>query len=100
MEKVGGKLPEQWSWQTFATFAKGFAGEAGPGSYGTSDAGGNLQIFEVWAREYGSEVFADGKLAVGKEVLEGWFEYWQDLRKAKAAPSADVSSEGGSFETS
>lgn len=98
--KVGGKLPEQWSWQTFAAFAKDFAAEAGPGSYGTTDAGGNLQIFEVWAREHGPGVFADGKLAVGKDVVEEWFAYWQDLRAAKAAPPADVSAEGGSFETS
>jgi multiple sugar transport system substrate-binding protein len=100
VEKRGGKLPEQWSWQTFAAFAKDYAADAGPGSYGTSDAGGNFQIFEVWAREYGSEVFADGKLAIGKDVLEGWFEFWLDLRKAKAAPPADVSAEGGTFETS
>lgn len=98
--KLGGKLPEQWTWETFATFAKDFAAEAGPGSYGTSDAGGNFQIFEVWAREHGSDLFADGKLAVGKDVVEEWFAYWQDLRKAKAAPPADVSAEGGSFETS
>ena len=100
VEKRGGKLPEQWSWQTFAAFAKDYAADAGPGSYGTTDVGGNFQIFEVWAREYGSEAFADGKLAAGRDVIEGWFAYWQDLRKAKAAPPADVSAEGGSFETS
>jgi multiple sugar transport system substrate-binding protein len=98
--KTGGTLPAEWSWQTFASFAKDFAGTAGPGTYGTSDAGGNIQIFEVWARDNGSDLFADGKLAVGKDVIEAWFEYWQDLRKAKAAPPADVSAEGGSFEAS
>ncbi|TWD82963.1 carbohydrate ABC transporter substrate-binding protein (CUT1 family) [Kribbella amoyensis] len=100
VEKLGGKLPAEWSWDSFATFAKDFAGDAGPGKYGTGDAGGQFQIFEVWSREYGTEVFADGKLAVAKDVIEGWFAYWQDLRKAKAAPGADVTAEGGSFETS
>ncbi|GAB2579439.1 ABC transporter substrate-binding protein [Kribbella endophytica] len=100
VESRGGKLPATWSWDSFATFAKDFAADAGPGKYGTTDVGGNIQIFETWSREYGAELFADGKLAAGKDVIEAWFAYWDALRKAKAAPAADVSAEGGSFETS
>jgi multiple sugar transport system substrate-binding protein len=96
----GGKLPAEWTWESFATFAKDFAADAGPSNYGTTDAGGSMQTFEVWARQNGSNVFEDGKLAVAKDVVEGWFAYWDDLRKAKAAPPADVTAEGGSFETS
>jgi multiple sugar transport system substrate-binding protein len=100
VEARGGKLPAEWTWESFATFAKEFAADAGPSKYGTTDAGGSIQVFEVWARQNGSNTFEDGKLAVGKEVIEAWFAYWDDLRKAKAAPPADVSAEGGSFETS
>lgn len=100
VEAGGGKLPAQWTWESFATFAKDFAADAGPSKYGTSDAGGSIQIFEVWARQNGSDTFKDGKVAVGKDVIEAWFAYWDDLRKAKAAPPADVTAEGGSFETS
>lgn len=100
VEARGGKLPADWTWESFASFAKDFAADAGSSMYGTTDAGGNLQVFEVWARQHGSDVFEDGKLAAGKDVIESWFAFWADLRKAKATPPAAVTAEGGSFEAS
>lgn len=69
--------------------------------WGTADSGGNLQIFEVFARQHGSEVFADdGGLAVDPDVLAEWFELWEGLRRDGAAPGGDVTAESTSFETS
>ena len=100
VDSVGGKLPTEWDWAGLAEFAKGFAGEVGAGKWGVSDAGGNFQIFEVYARQHGTELFSGSSLAVGLDVIESWFAYWDDLRKAKAAPPADVSGETGTIETS
>ncbi|WP_195909169.1 ABC transporter substrate-binding protein [Microlunatus sp. Gsoil 973] len=93
--------PADWTWDSFAEWAKGFASEAGSGTYGTTDAGGNLQIFEPFARQHGHDLFsADGKaLAVPADVVEEWLGYWDGLRRAKAAPPLDVSAEAGDFDT-
>lgn len=99
-ESVGGSIPKEWSWDSFAQFCTAFSAEAGTGKYGTSDEGGNFQIFDVFARQHGSELFDDAGLAIEQSVIEEWFSYWDELRRAKGAPPADVSAESGSFETS
>ena len=99
-DTVGAKLPEQWDWAALAEFSAGFAGEAGSGKWGVSDGGGNFQIFEVFARQNGSDLFGDSGLAVGQDVIEQWFAYWENLRKSKGAPPPDVTAESGTIETS
>ena len=100
VKKVGGELPTSWDWGRLAEFSKGYAGEAGSGSWGVSDAGGNFQIFEVYARQHGTDLFDGSTLAVGQDVIESWLAYWNDLRRAKAAPPATVSGESSTIETS
>lgn len=91
-----------WTWTSFAEFARGVAGETPAGTFGATDAGGNFQIFEVFARGLGTELFtADGTaLAVGQDQIEEWFALWQGLRDDKAVPSSSLTAESGSFETS
>lgn len=103
LEALNLALPKpDWTWSSFAEFARGVAGETPEGTFGASDAGGNFQIFEVFARGLGSELFtADGSaLAVGQEQLEQWFALWQGLRTDKAVPSSSLTAESASFETS
>ncbi|MFC0674404.1 ABC transporter substrate-binding protein [Brachybacterium hainanense] len=95
----GIRFPATWSWDDFGDLVRGFATEAGPGMYGTTDAGGDLQLFEVFARQRGTELFEGQSLAVGADVLEEWFALWQGLREDGAAPPPDVSMESGDFET-
>lgn len=93
--------PADWTWDSFAQWTTGYASEAGAGNYGTTDAGGNMQAFEPFARQHGQELFtADGKaLRVGADVIEEWFAFWDRLRKAKAAPPLQVTSESADFAT-
>jgi multiple sugar transport system substrate-binding protein len=102
LERVGAELPADWTWSSFADFVRGYAGEAGPGSWGTADLGGALQTFEAFARQQGTDLFAPGGtgLAVARETVEEWFAYWDALRRDGAAPPGDVSAESTSFETS
>jgi len=97
---VGGTLPKEWDWKQLAEFATGFAGEAGDGKWGVADIGGNLQMFEVYARQHGTDLFGEQGWVVPDEVVADWFAYWQDLRTAKAAPPGNVTAESGDFETS
>ncbi|HEY9291499.1 MAG TPA: extracellular solute-binding protein [Microlunatus sp.] len=100
-EKVGAKAPSSdWTWDSFAELAKGYAGEAGKGQYGTTDSGGNIQLLEPFVRQLGKEMFAGDGLGIEAADVEEWLAYWQDLRSAKAAPSPSVSAETGDFATS
>lgn len=102
LEDVGASLPGDWTWEQFGEFARGFSAEAGPGSWGSQDLGGNLQLFDVFARQHGTDLFGTGGsvLAVPVETVAEWFRLWDDLRRDDAVPPGDVSAETGSFETS
>ncbi|GAA1610713.1 ABC transporter substrate-binding protein [Kribbella karoonensis] len=102
VKKAGGTVPAQgWTWDKFAEFARDYSG-AVQGSYGSTDQAGNFQLFEVYARQHGTELFSDdgGKLAASKDTVQEWFQYWADLRKAKAAPAQNVSAETTAIEKS
>lgn len=100
VQEHGLELPDSWDWGSFSEFATGFAEQAGKGMYGTHDAGGDFQLFEVFARQHGTELFDGQSLAVGADVIEEWLTMWQGLRTAGAAPSAEVTAESTGFENS
>lgn len=102
VKRAGGTVPAQgWTWDKFAEFARDYSGSI-QGSYGSSDQAGNFQLFEVFARQHGTELFSDdgGKLATSKDTVQEWFQYWADLRTAKAAPPQNVSAETTAIEKS
>ncbi|WP_410789677.1 extracellular solute-binding protein [Kribbella sp. C-35] len=102
IKKAGGTVPAQgWTWDKFAEFARDYSGSV-RGSFGSSDQAGNFQLFEVYARQHGTEMFSDdgGKLLTTKETVQEWFQYWADLRNAKAAPPQNVSGETTAIEKS
>jgi multiple sugar transport system substrate-binding protein len=102
IKKAGGTVPAQgWTWDKFAEFARDYSGSV-QGSFGSSDQAGNFQLFEVYARQHGTELFSDdgGKLLTTKETVQEWFQYWADLRNAKAAPPQNLSGETTAIEKS
>ncbi|MFI5696358.1 ABC transporter substrate-binding protein [Kribbella sp. NPDC051586] len=102
VKRAGGTVPAQgWTWDAFAEFARDYSGSI-QGSYGSTDQAGNFQLFEVFARQHGTELFSDdgGKLATSKDTVQEWFQYWADLRTAKAAPPQNVSAETTAIEKS
>ncbi|WP_157988023.1 ABC transporter substrate-binding protein [Jiangella endophytica] len=99
---LGAEAPApDWTWEQYADWAKGI-GQANPGFYGSSDMGGQLQAFEVWVRQHGSELFSDDGtgLAFDQSVLEDWWTYWQSMRDESGAPPPDITAESDTFETS
>lgn len=99
VKDLGGTLPRSWDWDDFTSFCIDISGER-KDLFGSTDIGGDFQMFEVWARSHGTELFDGQTLAVGADVVEEWVAMWEDLRQKKAVPSADVTAEGGSFEDS
>jgi multiple sugar transport system substrate-binding protein len=84
--------PESWTWTDFADYtnkiSKAFAGK---NIYGTTDASGAMDLFEIWVRQRGKELYTtDGKLALTVDDIASWFSYWSDLRKSGACAPAQV----------
>lgn len=95
---AGAEVPVEWTWDDFRDWVTEFATDTG--KYGTTDMGGNFQMFDVYARqEVGNQFADDGSLQLTPEVIAQWFTLWDELRKAKAAPPSDVTAAGGDFET-
>ncbi|MCL3862140.1 ABC transporter substrate-binding protein [Actinotalea sp. K2] len=102
IESLGAETPSsEWTWDEFGDWSKQL-GQANPGFYGTSDMGNELQAFEVFVRQNGAELFTDDGTALGfdQAVLEEWWTYWQSMREESGAPPAEVTAEGGGFESS
>lgn len=100
LSSVGGKVPSDWTWDSFRTWVLDYAKSAGPGKFGSSDLAGNWQMFDVWARQFVGNQFDDsGKLKVDKATVEAWFAFWKELRDAKAVPSSDITAQSSTFET-
>ena len=102
LQAVGATPPATgWTWQEFGEFARSYASSTPDGVWGTQDAGGAVQIFEVYSRQNGSPVFADdGTLATSEDLIAQWLDMWDQLRRDGAAPPGDVTSEASAFETS
>jgi multiple sugar transport system substrate-binding protein len=102
VKAAGGTVPAQgWTWDAFAEFARDYSGSV-QGSFGSTDQAGNFQLFEVFARQHGTELFSDdgGKLTATKDAIQEWFQYWAELRNAKAAPPQNISTETTAIEKS
>ncbi|MEU9151171.1 extracellular solute-binding protein [Streptomyces sp. NPDC048417] len=94
LEKLGLTYPDpEWSWADLKSISADVHKKSGGKVYGTDDGGGStLQAFEIFVREKGSQLLsADGKkLGFTSDVLQEWWEYWEDMRKSNACPPAAI----------
>jgi multiple sugar transport system substrate-binding protein len=97
LDGIGIAMPDDsMTWDDFAALTKEIATALGEGFYGTEDAGGQYEALETFVRQRGKTLFrTDGPgLGFDRDDLVEWLTYWDDLRKAGAAPPADVTSVG------
>ncbi|MEU9450127.1 extracellular solute-binding protein [Streptomyces sp. NPDC048277] len=96
LEKLGLTYPDpEWTWADLKNISADVHRKSGGRIYGTDDGGGStLQAFEIFAREKGSQLFsANGKkLGFTSDVLQEWWQYWDDMRKSNACPPPAVTS--------
>jgi multiple sugar transport system substrate-binding protein len=80
------------TWAQFAETATAVARGAGRrGYFGTMDGGMHEPGFEVWVRGRGRPLYTeDGRIGFTREDAAEWFEFWDRLRRAGAAPPGDV----------
>lgn len=87
-----GTPPTSWTWDEFGTYA-GEISKAlkSKGIYGSPDASGASDVFEIWVRQHGTELWTpDGKIAFTVDTVASWFSYWDNLRKSGACAPAQL----------
>ncbi|MFI7063156.1 ABC transporter substrate-binding protein [Kribbella sp. NPDC050124] len=91
-EKAGIKtLDPAWTWDDFAAIANEVSNANGRKPYGTSDAGRDLQAFQVFTRGNGGELFTpDGALGFTEEHVVAFWSLWKRLRDTGATVPAEV----------
>ncbi len=87
-----GNPPATWTWDDFATYtgkiSKALASQK---IFGTGDYSGAIDVFEIWVRQQGHELYTpDGKVGFTAQDATSWFNYWSELRKAGACASAEI----------
>ena len=103
VDSLGVSKPNtDWTWDSFADWAKEVTDAGGGKIFGSGDMGGHFEIFEPFARQNGTELFKSGgkSLAVDRDLIEEWWAYWADMRKANAVPPAAETAAETGFETS
>lgn len=87
-----GTPPTSWTWDQFATYA-GQVSKAlkSKGIYGSADASRAMDMFEIWVRQRGKELWTtDGKVAFTVDDIAAWFSFWDAMRKSGACASAQL----------
>jgi multiple sugar transport system substrate-binding protein len=92
LKSLGAELPDAgMTWADFATLTKRIGKRAPAGVFGTEYAVYDGNALECWLRQRGKSWFtADGALGFAPADLAEWITYWEDLRKTKAAATADL----------
>ncbi len=94
LERVGwDPIPGPMTWETFGQYTGALSHALGNGIYGTSDASGNYDVFEIWIRQRGKEMYTvDGYLDFTLTDVIDWYNYWDALRKTHACPPMNIQS--------
>lgn len=87
-----GTPPTSWAWDEFATYAASISRALkSKGIYGSPDASGAVDVFEIWIRQRGKELWTtDGKVAFTADDIASWFNFWDGMRKSGACASAQI----------
>jgi multiple sugar transport system substrate-binding protein len=91
-KQIGVEVPDNtMTWTDLATFTKALGAKAPAGVFGAENGANDGAALECWLRQKGKALFTpDGALGFGPDDLTEWFTYWDELRKAKGTPPADV----------
>lgn len=94
LEDLKIELPDDstWTWEDYGQWTKSISDASG-GSVQGSTIGWNEFHLQLFARQHGDKLFADGDIAIKPETLAKYFQYNLDWVNSGAAPSATLLSE-------
>ena len=92
LQQFGLDLPDYtMTWTDFAKLVKQIGKKTPDGVYGCEYAAYNSTALECWLRQRGKSLYTpDRKLGFAPADLTEWIAFWEDLRKAKGAASAEL----------
>lgn len=91
---LGVKVPaEDYSWDDLKKYATEISTASGGSLYGVTDLSHSYQVFEVWAKQNKEEFLTADGIGFTADTLVDYWDYWAELRAAKAATPPDVTSE-------
>ncbi len=93
IQEAGVGAPTQsWTWDQFAAYAARLSSALkSKGIYASADASGAMDMFEIWVRQRGRELWtSDGKVAFTVDDVASWFTFWDGMRKSGACASAQL----------
>jgi multiple sugar transport system substrate-binding protein len=82
-EQAGMPIPQDgWTWEEYANVSKELSAKLGKGYFGTYDL--TVDGMDISLKQKGKQLYDmdNGKLGFEQADVEGWFQYWDDLRKA------------------
>jgi multiple sugar transport system substrate-binding protein len=90
LDEAGATLPPEdprsWTWNGLSEFLIDYARNAPEGRKAIHYNAQTDLCFEAWLRQHGQDLWtADGRMGFDAAALEGWFEWWEVLRRAGAA---------------
>jgi multiple sugar transport system substrate-binding protein len=87
-----GTPPAVWTWDEYASYASKLSQALSSRQiFGSPDASDALDIFEIWVRQNGRELYtADGKVGFTQDDITTWFEYWNGMRLSGACAPAQI----------
>lgn len=89
-----GVLPPSFgtTWTELMEKTKAFAAaNKKSGFYAIADGSGTENIFEIWLRSQGAQLYTDdGKLGFDQGLLTAWFQYWATMRAAGGCVTPDI----------
>lgn len=82
------EIPEEWDWSWLSEFAIDYTNNNPEGRRALSYGAQHDLPLEGWLRQHGEELWTeDGQIGFTQEALEGWMEWWENLREAGATTS-------------
>lgn len=81
--------PSSWTLDQFAEYCAEIH-KADKKLYGSHDGGARLENFQMFLVAQGKELYSDDQLAVTKDELAHWLDYWEKMRKSGGAVPPDL----------
>lgn len=91
---LGVDIPaDGYSWDDLKQYSLDVVAKSDGEVFGTNDLSHGYQPFEVWAKQHGEEYLTADGIGFSADTLEGYWDFWADMRDNGAVPSPDVSTE-------
>lgn len=93
LDEIGVEVPpDTWTWDEFAEFVTQVTEAKGDGYFGTTDSGGRYEALETFVRQRDKTLFTVDGTGFGfdEEDLTEWWTFWDELRTAGVATSAEI----------